>query len=196
MDTTRVKDLMVPVAEYATVGENATLHEVVLMIGNFLKKAQTSGESEDAPGSRMEYPYRAVLVTDPQGKVVGKISQTDVLRSLEPKYDRILRDPSAPIRLGFSMDYLMRAVRDYGLWEKPLDDLCRKAAEKKARDVMHVPAEDEIVDEDLGLNEAAHQMIIGHHQSLLVTRQERIVGILRLTDVFAEICRRMKACVL
>jgi predicted transcriptional regulator len=29
---------------------------------------------------------------------------------------------------------------------------------------------------------------MGHHQSLLVTRAGKIVGILRLTDVFGEIC--------
>ena len=29
-----------------------------------------------------------------------------------------------------------------------------------------------------------HQLVLGHHQSLLVTRGDKIVGILRLTDVF------------
>ena len=37
-------------------------------------------------------------------------------------------------------------------------------------------------------------MIMGHHQSLLVTSGERIVGILRLSDVFKEVSDRIKAC--
>jgi hypothetical protein len=35
---------------------------------------------------------------------------------------------------------------------------------------------------------------MGRHQSLLVTRDEEIVGILRLTDVFMEIFRLMRIC--
>jgi hypothetical protein len=37
---------------------------------------------------------------------------------------------------------------------------------------------------------------MGQHQSLLVTRDKEIVGILRLTDVFAAVFHRMKECFL
>jgi predicted transcriptional regulator len=37
-------------------------------------------------------------------------------------------------------------------------------------------------------------MLLGRHNSLLVTRGEDIVGILRLTDVFAFVCKNIKAC--
>ena len=42
------------------------------------------------------------------------------------------------------------------------------------------------------MDEAIHRLHIGQHQSLLVTRDRHIVGILRLTDVFATICEAMK----
>ena len=48
--------------------------------------------------------------------------------------------------------------------------------------------------EDASLDEAIHQLIMGHHQSLLVTRGEKIVGVLRLTDVFAAVFHTMKEC--
>jgi predicted transcriptional regulator len=35
---------------------------------------------------------------------------------------------------------------------------------------------------------------MGHHQSLLVTRDGGIVGILRLTDVFKEVFQMIKTC--
>jgi predicted transcriptional regulator len=35
---------------------------------------------------------------------------------------------------------------------------------------------------------------MGNHQSLLVMKDDKIVGILRKTDVFMEIVRAMKAC--
>ena len=36
--------------------------------------------------------------------------------------------------------------------------------------------------------------MMGHHQSLLVTRADRIVGILRLSDVYVQISQGIKAC--
>jgi hypothetical protein len=45
------------------------------------------------------------------------------------------------------------------------------------------------------LNEAVHQLVLGHHQSLLVTDSTGdIIGILRLTDVFTLIYQRMQEC--
>ena len=45
----------------------------------------------------------------------------------------------------------------------------------------------EFVGENASLSVAIHQLLLGHHQSLLVTSDKDIVGILRLTDVFREI---------
>jgi hypothetical protein len=43
------------------------------------------------------------------------------------------------------------------------------------------------------MREAIHQFVMGHHQSLLVTRSNKIIGILRVTDVFKEIFNTMKS---
>jgi CBS domain containing-hemolysin-like protein len=55
-------------------------------------------------------------------------------------------------------------------------------------------SEGEYVSEDATLDVAIHQIIMGHHQSLLVTGDGKIVGILRLTDVFAALFHKMKEC--
>ena len=59
---------------------------------------------------------------------------------------------------------------------------------------MYKPSEGEYVKEEASLNEGIHQLIVGHHQSLLVTRDKEIVGVLRLSDVFREICHMIKTC--
>jgi predicted transcriptional regulator len=64
----------------------------------------------------------------------------------------------------------------------------------KAKDIMYKPVEGEYVEADATLDEAIHQLVMGRHQSLLVTEKGRIVGILRLTDVFDQICEVMKTC--
>jgi CBS domain-containing protein len=150
-------------------------------------------EKAQAEFDQTRYRHRAILVLSKKGKVIGKISQLDVLRALEPKYDEIL-DGRGLHGLGFSKKFLKTMLKDYVLFESPLQDLCRKVADLPVTKVMYAPTEGEYVEEIASLDQAIHQLVIGHHQSLLVTRGEDIVGILRLTDVFAALFHAMKEC--
>jgi predicted transcriptional regulator len=85
-------------------------------------------------------------------------------------------------------------LEDYSLFSSPLEEICRKAGEQTVKKFMHTPGEGEYVSEDASLEVPIHQLVMGHHQSLLVTREEKIVGILRLTDVFAAVFHKMKEC--
>lgn len=182
MKSITVKDLMIPLAEYAIVLEEATLGEAILA----LEKAQ----KEFAPS---QHRHRAILVLDMNKKVVGKISMLDVLRGLEPKYGKI-EHTGILSRAGFSPEFLKSMLDQYALWAEPLKDICGKAAGLKVRHFMYTPSEGEYVDEGATLSQAIHQLVTGDHHSLLVTRGDEIVGILRLTDVFKEICDEIKAC--
>lgn len=183
MQTISVKDLMIPLEEYATVSEGATLYEAV----QALEKAQ-----EEFDQSR--YRHRAVLVFNDEKKIVGKLSQIDIIGALEPKYGEIAESKYLPRWGGFTKSFMKSMLAHYQLWEKPLADICRKAFDLKVKSIMYTPTEGEFVDEDASLAEALHQLILGQHQSLLVTRNKDIVGILRLTDVFKEVCEAIKAC--
>ena len=182
MKSIRVKDLMIPVEDYAAVGEDATLHAAVLA----LEEAQDRFK-------KGRYAHRAVLVFDKNQHIVGKLSQLDVIRGLEKGYRKI-GDLSAVSRTGFSPAFVKSMIEKYSLWQEPLNQICGKAAHLKVKDVMYTPTEGEYVKEDASLDEAIHQLVMGYHQSLLVTRNGEIVGILRLTDVFDEICNLIKAC--
>ena len=181
MDIT-VKDMMVPLSEYATVSEDATLGEAV----KALRKAQAEfGKTRDK--------HRAILISDKNNQIVGKLSQLDVVRALEPKYLKFDEEKSLD-RFGLSKEYMKSMVEQHHLWEKSLDDICKKASELIVKTFMYTPTEGEYVKEDTSLEEAINQLIIFRHQSLLVTRGKEIVGILRLTDVFKEISNRISAC--
>jgi CBS domain-containing protein len=184
VDLFSVKDLMVPLSEYATVTEDATLYEAVTA----LEEAQEQFEDKHT-----RYRHRAVLILDHNDHVVGKLSQLDVLRALEPKYQEMIEGEGSH-RFGFGKNFMKSILEDFQLFADPLDDLCRKAGEKDVKQFMYTPTEGEFVSEDAGLAVAIHQLVIGHHQSLLVTRDEKIVGILRLTDVFAAVFHQMKSC--
>lgn len=184
MKTITAEDLMVPLEEYATVSEDATLFEAVMS----LEKAQ-----EELDRKRYHYLHRAILVFDKNKKIVGKIGQLDVLRALEPKYGEI-GELRALSRTGFSPQFLKSMLEKYSLLDEPLEDICRRAAKHKVKDFMYTPTEGEYVKVNVSLGEAIHQLVMGHHQSLLVTRGKEIVGILKLTDVFKHIFQTMKTC--
>ncbi len=184
MKSYTVKDLMVPLSEYATVTEDATLYDAVLS----LEEAQEKFEDKHT-----RYRHRAILMLDKNRNVVGKLSQLDVLKALEPKY-RDMIEGAGSHRYGFTKQFMKSMLEDYNLFANPLDDICRKAGEQPVKKYMQTPTEGEYVSEDASLETAIHQLILGNSQSLLVTRDEKIVGVLRLTDVFAAVFHRMKAC--
>ena len=186
MKTIAIKDLMVPLEEYATVPEDATLFDAIQALEN---------AQEMLDRKRYKYLHRAVLVYDKDKKIVGKISQLDALRALEPKYED-MGDVGRLSRSGFSPGFLKTLLRQESLWDSPLRDVCTKAANYKVKSFMYTPTEGEYISESASLDEAIHQLVMGHHQSLLVTQGEEkeIVGILRLTDVFAQVFQMMKQC--
>ena len=182
MKSIKTKDLMVPLAEYATVSEDATLREAFEALEDAQRRVEQGRDR-----------HRAVLVLDQTGRVVGKLDYWDILKGLEPKYEHIgkIKDTS---RYGFSPGFIKSMMESYGLWRKPLDDLCRKAAEQKVKSMMYTPDEGEVVEEDASLDQAIHQLVMGHHQSLLVTEKGNIIGVLRMSDVIREISDKVKAC--
>lgn len=182
MKTITVKELMIPLSEYATVPEEATLQEAVFA----LEQARQAFDPT-------RHKHRAILVLGKKNDVLGKISQLDVLRALEPNYENIGESESLS-RAGFSQDFLKDMLEKFSLWQEPLMDICRKAAKINVKEFMYTPSDDEYIDENTTLNEAIHHMIMGHHHSLLVTRGDEIAGVLRLTDLFVEVCERIKSC--
>jgi CBS domain containing-hemolysin-like protein len=180
----KVKDLMVPLEEYATVSIEATLYDAVVA----LEKAQREF-------SRSLYHHRAILVYDKEKhNIVGKVSQLDILRALEPKYDEMSEKGGSLARFGFSRQFQKTLLQQFKLWEKPLADVCKKASKVCVKDFMYAPGEGEYVDAEASLDEAIHQLVMGHHQSLIVSEGKKIVGILRLTDVFMAVFQEIIAC--
>jgi CBS domain-containing protein len=172
---------MVSLKDYATVSQDADLFDAV----QALKEAQKNF-------SQNQYRHRAVLVFDENKKIVGKLGMHDLVKGLEPRYKEINLEKFAS--LGYGSKFIRSALDEYNLWQKPLDDICMKASKIRVKNIMSTLTKGEFVDEDANLEQAMHLFVIGHHQSLLVTRKSEIVGILRLTDVVNEICRAIEAC--
>lgn len=179
MTDRKLTDLMIPVSAYVTVDEDATLFEAV----QALVKAQEAFEKN-------RYHHRAVLVLDRQKKnVVGKLAQLDILRALEPKYESIELG-----RFGYSRKFMTTLQDKFRLWEEPLDNICKKAMEKRVSNFVTPPTEGELIDKNASLSDAIHQLVLGCYQSLMVTSGSNIIGVLRLSDVFHEVSVMMRSC--
>jgi len=176
-----VKDLMIPISEYATVVLGTTLIDAIVS----LEKAQTAYASS-------KYQHRAILVLDADNNVVGKIGQLSALEAIEPEYD--FNEKIEEIKkYNFSEKYLAQLRDKYRSAEPILDaESLRVIAGKKVEEFMHKPSPGELVVEDCSLDTAVHKLVAGRHQSLLVTRDKKIVGILRMADVFATVFQEIR----
>jgi len=175
-----VKELMVPLSEYATVPEGSTLFEAVLA----LEKAQEEFD-------HTKYKHRGVLILDKNKRIIGKLGQLDVLRALEPK-DKNPGGINELSQFGFSSNFVHKLRKQRRMNTAPLKDLCSIASKLRVEDFMQTPSEGEYIDQEDSLEMAVMQLVMGHHISLLVTRDKEIIGILRMTDAFAAVFHTMK----
>lgn len=173
---------MIPTSEYETISTEANLYEAAVAL---YEAQQRHGKDPRQ--------HRVLLITDENGETVGKISQLDVLRFLEPK-GKPLASSRYISRFGIGEKYLNPMLDQCKVWEKPLLDLCRDAGRLKVKRLVHEPLEGEFVEEDASLTEAVHQIALEHHQSLLVTRGKKIVGVLRQKDVFEVVYETLGVC--
>jgi CBS domain-containing protein len=174
-----VKNLMIPLAEYATVSQEATLYEAIQAL-----------RDSQATFNQSRYPHRAILVYGKDQKIVGKLSQMDIIKSLEPDYAEKLGEEHLS-RFGISDTYIQSTLNQYEFWNQPLKELCKAAGNRKVSSFMYTPTEGEYVTAEATLQEALHRLVIGNHHSLLVTDGSDIVGVLRLTDMFTVIHQTM-----
>ncbi len=180
MRTITVRELMVPLEQYATVSKEATLREAILA----LEKAQMTLDPS-------RHKHRAILVLDESGKVVSKITMKIILMALEPNYGKV-EGTGVLERSGYSPDLIRSMLEDNALWTEPLQFFSERATKLKVGELIHPPSQDEYIDENATLGEAIHQMIAYPYLSLLVTSGDEVLGILRLSDVFTKICDVIK----
>jgi len=182
MKTLSVKELMVPIEEYATVSPDANLYEAVLA----LEKAQMAFDPA-------KHKHRSILVLDSEKAVVGKLDIFDILMALEPKYGE-LEATGVLSSSGYSPDSIADMLKNNVFWGEPLEFVCSRATKMNVSEFMEAPADGVYIDENATLADAIHQLVLCRYQSLLVNRGDKVVGILRLSDVFTKICDKIKTC--
>jgi CBS domain-containing protein len=176
-----VKDLMVPISEYATIPEGSSLFKAVIALEN--AKQELAGTI---------YPHWMVLIMGKNKKVLGKLSQLDILRALSPR-DTYTDKIDEMGKFGFSSSFISKMREEYRLKKSSLEDFYThpETMNMKVEDFMRTIGKNEFVDENTSLDTAAHMMFVKNRLSLLVTREDRFIGVLRLSDVFSTVLNAM-----
>lgn len=168
-----VKELMIPLSEYAVVPENASLYEAV--------KALNKAQSLLKPSRQSA---RAVLVANDKNQIIGQIEQVDFLKALEPKY-AMLGDLEAVSRAGLGDEMINAMIDNLKFWQADVDEACARAKMIPVKDIME-PI-NRSIDQGVSLAEAIHKFVIWQTRRLPVKSGHEIIGILRLTDVFKNV---------
>ncbi|PKN67587.1 MAG: hypothetical protein CVU57_02475 [Deltaproteobacteria bacterium HGW-Deltaproteobacteria-15] len=179
MEKMKVRELMRPVEEFPRVSNQSTFMEAV----KALEKAQQEFSSGKAS-------QRILLVYNEDGQIVGKLSPMDVVQGLEPNYENI----DSLSRYHLARSTLESMKEDLRFWQEPLADLCKKAYSMKIGKFIRLPSADHMVNADDKMDSAFHLFVVGRHDSLFVKDGERIVGLIRFSDVYKKIAQTMREC--
>ena len=154
----KVKDLMTPIEEYSTVRADSTVKEAIAV----LKKSIRPG---DPAADRV---HRSILILDGNGEIAGILTLRTLLQAIEPRFIKV-DQWAVPV-----------------FWEGLFTDRCREEAAKKVGELM-IPVKLISLDAGDTIIKAVHAMLKHKLDSLPVSRNGKIVGMVRSTEIFQEI---------
>lgn len=178
-----VKDLMVPISDYATISEGSTFLDALLAL-----------ETPNVDLGARIHPHWIVLVLDSNEKVVGKLSQINMLRALEPTTEDV-KNIDRLSRFGFGAHFITQLRENLRLDDTSIESMYTSSEilQMKVEDFMKELADNDFIDENTSLATAAHQMSVRKRLSMLVTREKEVIGILKLSDVFTAVIHAIKS---
>lgn len=179
MNKRKVAELMIPIDQFLTVAENDSFTDAV--------KGLEKARDEYKAGIRKA---RVLLVVDAQNAVVGKLSPIDLLRGMEPHYDKLL-DTHKSIHVS-KFNYLIQSLsEELEHVSGPWDRLCETAKTAKVKDFVRHPPQSQVIQGSENMNEAIHRFILAGHDTLFVNNGLKLVGLLSFGVVFHEILNRI-----
>jgi len=165
----RIREIMIPVAHYPSVRDNATLRDAIAVMEG----------AELEVDLRKSLP-RVILVFDGIDVLVGYIRRRDIMRGLEPsflvseplEYRQKLFDVSVdPNLMELSYDRAVKGIQSQ--------------ADRPVSDVMQ-PLE-AILDADDHVMKAVYEMVSLNVSLIPVLHEGNLVGVVRSVDVFREL---------
>jgi DNA-binding response OmpR family regulator len=165
----KVGDIMIPIEDYTTIKAESTIREAV-------EELKKSYETFVSTGKVMETGHRSILVFDQKGRLAGILSILDLIRAVRPAYLSAPK-PSMADSLQYSPMF----------WTGLFTSQAKALVNKKVSDIMSDPPL--VVDGETNLMEVAETMYTQKARRMAVTREGRVVGVVREQELFFEIAR-------
>lgn len=166
MNQGKVRDILVPVAAFPRLRQEASLREAYSLL-----------HEQHASGG---WRFRHMLVYGDDRTVTGILSLQDLLRALMPDYIKATLG-AREITGGGPDDSLCQ------LWQETLDSQCWRLAELPVSSYM-TPARHTVGADD-PITRAAYLMIAHHVHMLPVLEDGVVAGVVRIVDVFNRLAQ-------
>ncbi|MCD6305164.1 MAG: response regulator [Deltaproteobacteria bacterium] len=162
-------DIMIPIADYTTIDADSTIKDGI-------ERLRRSFETAAATSRLMETGHRSILVFERGAELVGILSILDLIQALRPAY---LSAPKPS--MADSMQYSPM------FWSGLFTTQARSLVNKRVRDVMSkAPLK---IDENTNLMEIANLIYTEKQRRVAVTRQGKVVGVVREQELFFEMAK-------
>ena len=160
--STTIRDIYIRLAEYPNIRDTASLKDAFAVL-----------QSGYATGK----PFRHILVLDARDQLVGLLGIRELLHGLFPDY---LRSDEHHRFEGAQSDFPALTL----IWQETCATQCKEAARNPIKGFMApVPSSVKLSDP---LTLAAYLMVIHDTNVLPVVDDHRVVGVVRMIDVFNE----------
>lgn len=166
MSEKKIREIMIPVEEYLIISAEDGFKEAV----SALKKSYCPQEGEACNG------HTTVLVYD-NNMLVGMVGLEELLKAIEPQYLKGNTYRGWSVSSEWSIPVF---------WDGLFNDRTQDAMDKKVRDIMS--SIDFQVEGDDPLIKAVYGMGKNKVNILPVTEDGHVVGMVRSTELFQEIC--------
>ncbi len=165
----KVKDIMVPLSSFSTIGRHQAAADAVDIIRQSFTKSMTTSTLQ-------ETVHRSILVLDEDGNVIGVVSFSDMLRGLQPAYMRILKE-RPPMADSIHLEPPS--------WSGLFTVMARDLAKKTVHELMsEAPS---TIDAGANLMEAVNRLLSLNVRRLLVVEDGSVTGVIREQDLFFSI---------
>lgn len=157
----RVRDLLT--TDYETIGADETIHDAVDKLSELDRKCLEQGT----------VGAKTLIVQDQEGYFVGLLTMLDILKAIEPPF---LREADHLFGIG---------------WDGLFEEIVHQAENEKVGDSMTEAEEIMSVDPDDRLIKVVELMVKHRLRRLPVLEEGKVIGVIRLYDIFHEVAREM-----
>jgi len=168
MIASQVRDIFIPLGDLPHLHQDATVREAITL----LHRQHTSGG----------WRYRHLMVFDADETLVGILSLRDMIRALMPPYlkTNLASQYSGPLPDDVSLSVI---------WQESFQSQCQYLAEAKVSQYMATVLD--TVQADAPVTRAAYLMVAHRVDMLPVLEGEKVVGVVRIVDIFNQAAEKV-----